>query len=330
MKTLSKISIVLLSLLACSTFSCKKELAPLSQKLKPQSLSSSDSVGKVTTVTYGFQPYGIAVDAALNMYIADLQPSRLLIALPVLTPRRTPIYNPWPYISGSLLSYVDDLTFGPDSAIYFADPVFGVVKRITLSEDVTTVAGDQAADDIEVKDGPVAQARFGFCQRIASCAEGNLYISEAAYMGFPADIRVITPGANGVVYTLYKADKPGSIAPGAVAIHKGIVYFSDNVNTIAKIGLDGTVSTFATGVAAYGLAIDSCGNLYASDGSRHKVFKITPDGVVSTLAGSGATGFSDGTGAGAVFDQPAGLTIHGVYLYVGDIGTSSVRKIVIK
>jgi hypothetical protein len=322
MKILSKISIMLLSLLACGTFSCKKELAPISASSKNAALLPS-VYGQVTTVFTGPTAYGLAIDAALNIYVADEEPERLLKITP------DSVMAPWPYLNYYFLGIgVNGITFGPDSALYFADPNFNLVRRITLGGALTTVAGQEGIY-MTHNDGPVAQATFGYVQKITSCAEGNLYVTEINFYP-PNDIRVITPGAGGIVYTLYKADKPGSISPWAIAIHLGIVYFSDNSNTIAKIALDGTVSTFATGIAAYDLAFDSSGNLYASDGVQNKIFKITPDGMVSTLAGSGAAGSADGVGTDASFNQPAGLTVHGDYLYVGDVGNRSIRKIKIK
>ncbi len=79
-----------------------------------------------------------------------------------------------------------------------------------------------------------------------------------------------------------------------------------------------------------GLAMDRGGNLYVADHSNNRIRKITPDGMVSTLAGSGATtaGYADGTGAAAQFSFPTGIAADsGGNLYVADNLYSNIRKI---
>ena len=55
--------------------------------------------------------------------------------------------------------------------------------------------------------------------------------------------------------------------------------------------------------------MDSSGNVYMADGNNHCIRKITPAGVVSTIAGSGTKGFADGSGAEAQFDHPTGVAV---------------------
>lgn len=59
----------------------------------------------------------------------------------------------------------------------------------------------------------------------------------------------------------------------------------------------------------YGVAMDRQGNLYVADMYNHCIRKITPDGQVSTLAGSGKRGFADGIGKRAEFDTPCGIAV---------------------
>jgi RHS repeat-associated protein len=124
----------------------------------------------------------------------------------------------------------------------------------------------------------------------------------------------------------------------------GNVYVGDSENNvIRKIAPDGTTSTFAgTGLVGStdgaaisasfrhpsGLAIDGSGNIYVSDQYNHKIRKITPLGVVSTLAGSGVSGYADGTGTAATFNNPTGLAcdVSG-NVYVADYGNHRIRKI---
>lgn len=97
-------------------------------------------------------------------------------------------------------------------------------------------------------------------------------------------------------------------------------------------GLDG--STDATGTAAsfslpFGITNDGA-NLYVTDRGNNKIRKIViATGVVTTLAGSGATGTTDGTGTAATFNQPVGITTDNTNLYVSELGSNNIRKIVI-
>jgi serine/threonine-protein kinase len=122
------------------------------------------------------------------------------------------------------------------------------------------------------------------------------------------------------------------------------VYVADQDNfRIRKITPAGVVSTFAgssvagfangTGTAASfspltGLALDVSGNVYVADYGNHSIRKITPAGVVSTLAGSGSQGSSDGTGTAASFNYPTRVVVDGSgNVYVADRTNNLIRKI---
>lgn len=133
--------------------------------------------------------------------------------------------------------------------------------------------------------------------------------------------------------------------PRGVAVDAaGNVYVADTYNNlIRKVTPAGVVSTFAgsgqagstngTGTAAsfnepWGIAIDTSGNLYVADYSGNKIRKITPAGVVSTLAGTGSSGSTDGSGTAASFSSPAGVAVDTAgNVYVADSLNSRIRKI---
>jgi serine/threonine protein kinase, bacterial len=159
----------------------------------------------------------------------------------------------------------------------------------------------------------------------------------------------------GVVTTLAgsiaagSADGTGTAAafrgPRGVAVDpSGNVYVVDSGNNmIRKITPAGVVTAFAGSTAAgsgdgtgnaasfsnpYGIAIDSTGNVYVTDYGNYNIRKITPTGVVTTLAGSTARGSTNGTGTGASFSSSLGVAVDSNgNVYVADTFNHMIRKI---
>ncbi|MFN0291065.1 DUF6443 domain-containing protein [Pedobacter helvus] len=133
---------------------------------------------------------------------------------------------------------------------------------------------------------------------------------------------------------------------GTATDASGNVYVADAGNhRILKVAPGGTAITLAgggyagyadgTGTSALfqhpsALAVDGSGNVYVSDQQNHRIRKISPGGVVSTVAGSGSAGSSNGTGTSASFSSPIGLALDGQgNLYVADYSNHRIRKIVL-
>jgi prepilin-type N-terminal cleavage/methylation domain-containing protein len=131
---------------------------------------------------------------------------------------------------------------------------------------------------------------------------------------------------------------------GTAVDASGTIYFADfGNNRIRKITAGGVVTTLAgsgtngfadgTGTATQfsnprGIAVDSAGMVYVVDYGNNRIRKITPGGVVTTLAGSGTAGFADGAGATARFNNPVGIAVDTkCVVYVGDGDNNRVRKI---
>jgi serine/threonine-protein kinase len=101
------------------------------------------------------------------------------------------------------------------------------------------------------------------------------------------------------------------------------------VRTLAGSG----AGSFADGINATfnypaGVAVDAVGNVFVADQNNQRIRKVTPGGVVSTLAGSGARSFADGTGTSAAFNNPWGMAIDASgILYVADGGNQRIRKV---
>jgi len=161
-------------------------------------------------------------------------------------------------------------------------------------------------------------------------------MSFVTYSGFPT-------GAGHV-------DGRGSVARfnqprGVAAAPDGTLYVVEAVGSIIRrIAPDGTVTTIAGAANIPGttdgpgpnarfrnpesIARDNQGNLYIADTGNHTVRKITPAGMVSTLAGAATiTGSSDGSGSVARFNFPRSITSDGMMLYVADTSNHTIRKV---
>jgi sugar lactone lactonase YvrE len=305
------------------------------------------------------QPMGVAVDASGNVYVADS--GNLVIR--EITPGgvvSTLAGKAGSYGStdgtGSAARFADSVYTGPTSVavdgvgdVYVSDASNNTVRKITQAGVVTTLAGSPGQGG--GLDGTGSAASFGYPYGVAATSSGTVYVADNVY----DTIRAITPA--GVVSTLAGAANIGSadgaggsagfFLPGAVAIdNSGNAYVADSGNnTIRKITPGGVVTTLAgsagqsgnadgTGSAAWfnfpdGIAVDGGGNVYVADNHNNTIRKITPAGVVTTMAGTpGQTGGSDGLGSAASFWGPAGLAADNAgNVYVADTGNCTIRKI---
>ena len=102
------------------------------------------------------------------------------------------------------------------------------------------------------------------------------------------------------------------------------------VSTFAGSGTEGSgngIGTEAQFNLPFGVAVDSSDNVYVADLDNHRIRKITPAGVVSTLAGTGTEGFADGTATTAQFNYPSGVAVDSSgNVYVGDSVNQLIRK----
>jgi serine/threonine-protein kinase len=213
---------------------------------------------------------------------------------------------------------------------------------------VSTLAGSTTSGSA---DGVGSAASFYYPTGVVVDANGNLYVADTNNF----EIRKIT--AAGVVTTLAGSTTPGSTDgigaaasfnyPTDVALNASgtTLYVADSYNNMIRtINLaTGMVSTFAgsttagfadgTGSAASfhfpkGVKLDANGNLYIADFNNNAIRKITPSGVVTTLAGSGIAGSADGTGAAATFNHPKGIAVDANgNVYVGDVDNNEIRKV---
>jgi len=273
--------------------------------------------GEVSTIVdseSGFvveEPGGIAVDAAGNLYVTDVNEHCIRKITPNGEVSILAGGEEWGCVDGvgSTAQFDNPSGIMIDAAdnLYVADTNNHRIRKVTLAGEVSTLAGsgDAGYNSGGFADGSGAAARFFLPQGIAVDAAGNLYVADTENHR----IRKITP--NGEVSTL---------AGGACGFADG----------------KGEAAQFERPI---GIAVDAAGNLYVVDCYNCRIRKVTPTGEVSTLAGgdfeegenadSDEPCFVDGEGSVARFDTPTGIAIDAKgNLYVTDTGNNRIRKIV--
>ena len=311
---------------------------------------NADGTGTAAGFNY---PIGIAADTTGNLYVGDQFNEKVRKITPAGVV--TTLAGSGAVGSGdgagssATFYYPTGVAVDNSGNIYVTDLGGNTIRRVTSGGAVTTVAGDGGTGSAN---GAGATATFSSPTGVAVDKSGNLYIADASNN----KIRMIT--SSGVVSTFAgsgpqgSADGTGAAAsfyyPYGIAIDaSGNLYVADaRNNKIRKITPAGVVSTLCgsgsvgaadgTGTAASfsypaGIAVDNSGNLYVADVGNNEIRKVTPAGVVTTVAGSTTPGDADGTGSAAAFSDPYGVAIDKTgNIYVTEQGNDKVRKITIQ
>jgi len=243
------------------------------------------------------------------------------------------------------------LALAPDGALFVADTDNSTIRKVTAAGVVTTFAG--LAGAIGSVDGPGATARFNQPWGITVDGSGNVLVADT----FNHTIRKITPA--GVVSTISGAplapgttDGPAADArfflPNGLAIGSdGTLYIGDEVNhTVRKMTPGGLVSTLAGMPGVSGAAdgtgsdarfnetedvvVDGGGNVFVVDEDNFTLRRITPAGVVTTIAGMpGVPGNADGVGTTARFGEMDAIVLDRTgRLFVTDIDNDTIRMVI--
>jgi sugar lactone lactonase YvrE len=246
---------------------------------------------------------------------------------------------------------LSDLAIGSDGKLYAGDWANNLIRTIDLNSAlVTTFAGTGIAGLVN---GPKAAAQFNGTAHIAFDNAGNLFVSDEennVIREITSAGNVITVAGSGI-----QGYQDGPVATARFSHPEGIVvdangnlYVADgngSSNVIRKItAATGLVSTFAgigtsgyhDGAAStasfnspYGMTMDGSGNIYVADIGNNVIRKITvATATVSTYAGSGARGFSNGPAATASFYFPAACVFDkNGNMFIADLFNNAVRKL---
>ena len=266
-------------------------------------------------------PAGLAIDAAGNLYIADVTHVRKVSPDGIITTVLT--------VNTTALGVAVDK---PGNLYVAGGPN---VRKISSDGTITVVAGSGQIGD-GGDGGPATSAQLIGPTSVALDNSGNFYIADVSH------VRKVAP--DGIISTLAVSGIPGTVE--SVALDKsGSLYIAGD-SFVLKLSPNGAISPFAGNGASPdfsgdggpalqarlnapgGLAVDASGNLYVADSGNYRVRKVSTAGVITTVAGNGTPGYSGdgGPATAAQLSGPLGLTLDGAgNLYIGD--GSRVRKV---
>jgi sugar lactone lactonase YvrE len=223
-------------------------------------LAGSDSTGYADgagTIASFFHPEGVALDAAGNVYVADAGNNLIRKVAPDGTVS-TFASNGTDVGEANIFSNPTGVAADAAGNIFVANYINNNILKVSATGAISTLAGNGATG---AANGVGSSATFYFPNSVAVDAANNVYVAD----GVNNLIRKITPG--GLVSTLAGSGKAGA---------------ADGTGTAASF--DGPA----------GVAVDAAGNVYVADSNNNLIRKITPAGVVTTVAGNGQSGAKNG------------------------------------
>jgi gliding motility-associated-like protein len=299
------------------------------------------------------EPYGITADKNGNLFVAD----RLNNVIRKINPSGVTTTFAGSGLAGSSDGTANTASFNEPWAIandtlgnlYVADTKSYKIRKIDVNGNVTTVAGTGV---FGTTNGPVNVSRFGFSSGIAVTKDGNtIYVADYNTHVIRKIENGIVSNLAGIVFIVGSNDGAGATAtfnhPHSLEIdNTGNLLVSDSWNnTLRKITPLGNVSTFAGNGLVGGIdgptttcsfnypwdiTIDTLGNIFVLDGYNFTVRKISPSNIVTTYVGTAlALGSTDGIGAAARFNNPAGMVYNRAdkALYIADTKNHTIRKV---
>ena len=297
------------------------------------------------------EPTGVAIDADGTLYITDTGNRRVrkVDTNGIITTFAGSGKKGHEGDGGPALEAAFDCPGGiaidVEGNVYVADRCNNRVRKVDTSGIITTFAGTGVQGPAVFAtplgdDGPATSARLIAPTALDFDSEGNLYITD------PGNHRVRKVDTSGTITSVAGTgersfsgdDGPAAEAqlstPFGIAIEAdGTIYIADFVyprNRVRKIDTAGIITTIAEVASSGGLAVDAESNVYIVQATVGRILKLTPDGVLSPIAGSTKPGFSGDGGSAtlAELDTPKGIDVdEDGNLYFADSENNRIRKL---
>ena len=321
--------------------------------------SFSGDSGTATTASLN-NPAGVAVDANGNLYIADQQNQRIREVstagiITTIAGNGTASYSgDGAAATAASLNNPAGIAVDASGNLYIADASNHRVRMISISNTITTVAGNGAAS--YSGDGTTATTASLYSPSgVAVDVNGNLYIADSQnnrIRKVPTSGIISTVAGNGTVN--YGGDGGAATAaslsnPVGLALDgTGNLYITDQQNqrirevstagiitTVAGNGSygfsgDGGTATGASLANSSGVAVDGSGNFYIADTQNNRIRKVSTAGSITTVAGNGTASFSgdNGSATAASLNNPVGVVVDGAgNVYIADAQNNRIRKV---